>query len=321
MTQVLLRSSLALFILLWISRTAIAQPGASETPPFLLSQIHIQYPDLAKTMRVEGRVMLSMLIDTTGEVSEIKVERTDSELLNEAAIAAMKNARFRPATYMGKPERVRFQQMLTFTLSAADTATSIHQPLADAPPVPVKPLSQLIPYPPDAKAAGIEGWVTVNALVDTTGNVVRAEVVESSLPAFEAAALSAMESAKFISAVENGKRVQAWYRPRLNFTLPSEYVPGVVGRDPNITAAPELLIDLQPVLSKTLDKPTQTRLRLFVAENGVVMNALALDKNLDAESLTKALNAGYEIPFAPGMIGAKVDAMWTDVVLMVVPAK
>ncbi len=65
-------------------------------------------------------------------------------------------------------------------------------------------------YPPQAKAAGIEGQVVVRYDVTVAGTVVNA-VVEAAEPAgvFEAAALAAVRSWRFKAPVEDGVLVAA----------------------------------------------------------------------------------------------------------------
>lgn len=302
--------------------SAYAQPaGEISTPPQLISRIVVQYPEEAKSKRIEGKVWLSLLVDSTGAIEQIKVDRSDNDLLNQAAITALKDARFKPATYNGVPEKVWYQQSLTFKLSAADTATTVVRPLRDSPPVPLVSLEQLFTYPPDAFEAGIEGSVELQATIDTNGKVEDTKIITSSLPGFEAAALLAMERASFSPAVENGVKIRSIYKQTLRFLLPTSKVKNVVGLDSLITAAPELLQEVPVILSTKITAPIQTTVRVQVGTNGVVKNVLALDKNVDAATLSTVLQAAYRLAFAPGMIGAKIAQLWTDVTFEVMPMK
>jgi TonB family protein len=298
-----------------------AQPADAGTPPQLISKVTLTYPQEAKEKRIEGKVWLALLIDTFGNVAEIKVDRSDNALLDQAAIEAMKSARFKPATYMGVPEKVWYQQALTFKLSANDTATTVLQLLKDSPPIPLVPLTELFTYPPDAMAAGIQGSVELEATVDTNGNVEKSEIIKSTLPGFEAAALHAMNKATFLPAIENGVKVKAIYKQTLNFILPSSSTGKVVGIDSTITAAPELLDDLPTIFSLKLEKPRYTTVRVLVGTDGVVHNVLALDKNVDAATLVTVLQVAYKLHFAPGLIQQRLGQMWTDVTFLIRPLK
>jgi TonB family protein len=304
------------------SRAAYAQPDFLEsTPPALVSPISLTYPPEAKAKRIEGKVTLSLRLDTNGVVREVRVERTDSELLNEAAIAAMRDARFSPAREGGKPVNAWYQQTLSFKLSASDTATTVTHLLKDTAPVPITPLSGLVKYPPDALAAGIEGSVTLQALIDSTGKIDSVIVLGVSVPIFETPAIAAMNAAKFSPAIENGVKVPALYQQTISFKLPVGHFACVAGIDSTITAAPEPLEQLPVIFSRTIKATTRSSVRVLVANNGVVMNALALDANLDPQDLATILQASYDLPFAPGMVRNVVGQMWTDITFTVMPLK
>lgn len=302
---------------------AHAQPGANErsTPPQLISKITITYPENAKANRIEGKVWLALLIDSTGAIEEIKIDRSDNPLLDQAAIDAMKHARFQPATFNGVPEKVWYQQALTFKLSASDTATIIQQLAKDSPPQPLVPLEQLIPYPSDARQAGIEGSVSLQVLINEEGKVEKIEVENATLPIFEASSVDAMNAAAFKPAIENGAPARSWYKKTLHFDLPSRSVPFVVGLDSNITAAPELLEEIPVITSMTIGSSTRTTIRVQVSERGLVKNAIAIDRNVDAATSAYATKLAAALSFAPGLWRGQIAPMWTDVTFHVIPAK
>ena len=45
---------------------------------------------------------MKVLVNEYGKASQVKVERTDHEILNEAAITAIKNTKFTPAKHKDK---------------------------------------------------------------------------------------------------------------------------------------------------------------------------------------------------------------------------
>jgi TonB family protein len=314
--------ALVFVIAMLLSQGAAAQAEFVEsTPPALISPISLTYPAEAKAKRIEGKVTLALMLDTNGNVQQVRVERTDSELLNEAAIAAMNSARFSPAREGGKAVKAWYQQTLTFKLSASDTATTVTQLLKDSAPIPIAPLSGLVKYPPDALAAGIEGSVTLQAMIDTSGKVDSIIVLGVSAPIFETPAIAALSVARFSPAIENGVKAKALYQQTISFKLPPGHFACVAGMDTTITAAPEALEQLPVIFSRTIKKTTRSSVRVLVANNGVVMNAIALDANLNPQDLATILQASYDLPFAPGMIGNVVSQMWTDVTYTVMPLK
>ena len=96
----------------------LVQPGPGVRIPVLVSIDKPEYPPLARRMKVEGTVVLSLLVDERGRVLEVKLER-GVQLnvgINEAAIAAARSAKFRPATKEGVPVKIWYQLTIPFKL-------------------------------------------------------------------------------------------------------------------------------------------------------------------------------------------------------------
>ena len=79
---------------------------APSEPPELLDEAsliqQIQYPQLAERGSIEGRVILRMIVDTNGSVSELSVVRGIGFGCDAEAMRVMKNARFKPAQHEGE---------------------------------------------------------------------------------------------------------------------------------------------------------------------------------------------------------------------------
>lgn len=82
-------------------------------------------------------------------------------------------------------------------------------------------LNRIAPvYPRAARRKGHEGSVTVEVNVAEDGGIVRAEVVASSgFPELDAAAVSAVRTARFAPATEDGVRVRGLLRLTFDFRL------------------------------------------------------------------------------------------------------
>ena len=99
------------------ARPAPAQPQAARaregdlvplgteglTPPRLTRRANVTYPPLARVQRVQGTVIVSVLVSETGNVLDVKVIRGVNTPvgLNEAAVQAMRRSTFAPATKDG----------------------------------------------------------------------------------------------------------------------------------------------------------------------------------------------------------------------------
>ncbi|UCF64899.1 MAG: energy transducer TonB [bacterium] len=80
-------------------------------------------------------------------------------------------------------------------------------------------LKQVQPsYPEAARKAGIEGLVVVEVLVDTAGNVEKAQIVRS-VPELDQAAIEAVRKFRFNPATLDDKPVSSWITIPIHFKL------------------------------------------------------------------------------------------------------
>jgi protein TonB len=88
------------------------------TIPVLVSIDKPEYPPIARRMKVEGTVILSLLVDENGRVLEVRLERGVQQNvgINEAAEAAARSAKFRPATKDGVRVKIWYQLTIPFKL-------------------------------------------------------------------------------------------------------------------------------------------------------------------------------------------------------------
>jgi len=87
-------------------------------------QKSIVYPEIARLAGIEGRVMVSFVIDEKGNVLNPVVVRGIGGGCDEAAIEAVKKAKFVPGMQRGMPVRVRFTLPITFRLNQVSQNTS-----------------------------------------------------------------------------------------------------------------------------------------------------------------------------------------------------
>lgn len=79
-------------------------------------QATITYPEFARRSGIAGRVILQFIVNTDGSVSDAIVVRGVGGGCDEAALEAIRNARFTPGLQRGRPVRVRFALPVTFWL-------------------------------------------------------------------------------------------------------------------------------------------------------------------------------------------------------------
>lgn len=87
-------------------------PGAK--PPTVVHSVIAEMSDDARRNHFEGIVLLSTVVDEQGMPTEIRVERSAGHGLDENAIAAVSQYRFRPATLDGKPIPARIRIEVSF---------------------------------------------------------------------------------------------------------------------------------------------------------------------------------------------------------------
>ncbi|WP_437733336.1 TonB-dependent siderophore myxochelin receptor MxcH [Sorangium sp. So ce1335] len=106
--------------------------GARVEPPQLVEGVEAEYPPEARAARQEGRVVLKLLIDASGRVTEAEIAARAGHGFDEAARAAALRFRFTPARRGGTPVASRILYGYDFRLpeeppSPASTARDREQ--------------------------------------------------------------------------------------------------------------------------------------------------------------------------------------------------
>ena len=90
--------------------------GGQVTAPRILSKVEPQYSEEARKGKLQGSVLLSVVINSTGAPTQIAILRPLGMGLDEAAIAAVSQWKFSPGTKNGTPVPVFSQIEMTFHL-------------------------------------------------------------------------------------------------------------------------------------------------------------------------------------------------------------
>jgi periplasmic protein TonB len=78
-------------------------PRRNSTKPTLISKTEPEYSEEARKAKVQGTVVLSIVVTASGQVSGVRVIRSLGLGLDERAIEAVRQWKFRAATVDGKP--------------------------------------------------------------------------------------------------------------------------------------------------------------------------------------------------------------------------
>jgi TonB family protein len=89
-----------------------------DARPELITKPRVAYPPIAMRQRVESSVILTVLVSENGDVLDVNVLRGDPRYgFNEAAIRAIRGARYKPAMKDGKRVRTWVPQPIEFKLA------------------------------------------------------------------------------------------------------------------------------------------------------------------------------------------------------------
>ena len=99
----------------------ISEARADLTQPVLIPESRAlpKYPDLPRRARIEGTVVLLIIIERDGSVGEVQVVRSPDQRwgFDLAALEAVKQWRYRPGLLAGRPVAVQASVMVEFVLS------------------------------------------------------------------------------------------------------------------------------------------------------------------------------------------------------------
>ena len=87
-----------------------------DSQPTVIGDVRIPYPEDARSRGIEGTVVLSVLVDESGQVRAVKVISGPGAGLDQAAAKAVERIRFRPALRKGQPVAAQITYRYTFLL-------------------------------------------------------------------------------------------------------------------------------------------------------------------------------------------------------------
>jgi TonB family protein len=88
----------------------------TDTPPVATHWVEAEFSDQARRERFSGAVMISMIVNEEGMPTNLKVVRSVGHGLDEKALEAASQYRFKPALRDGKPVAVRITMEISFRM-------------------------------------------------------------------------------------------------------------------------------------------------------------------------------------------------------------
>lgn len=200
----------------------VFKPGAGVFAPRVLQEVKPVYTPDAMYIGIEGSVLLECVVTAEGTVGDVRVRTPLYPSLDDAAIAAVKQWRFKPGTRDGKPVPVAVDVEMTFTLDAGKgprlDSPDVYKPGPDvtAPRV----LQEVNAVSTDAaRQAGIEGTVGVECVVLADGTVGRLRLTKRLDPGLDVEAVKALRRWRFAPGLRNGQPVPVQVTIEQVFTL------------------------------------------------------------------------------------------------------
>jgi len=211
----------------------------------LQKKVDPAYPPLARQARIQGAVVMQVVISKSGDVENLQLV-SGHPMLAPAAIEAVKQWKYSGYILNGVPVEVETTVRVNFALAEKPAAEGVvgdvpggipsdDSNTATASPDPQlgKPLrvrissgvaqglliSKVDPeYPPDAKEQHVQGIVILKVNIDKEGNLYRAELI-SGHPLLAPAAIDAVKQWKYKPFLLNGTPLEVETRLQVNFTL------------------------------------------------------------------------------------------------------
>jgi TonB family protein len=217
--------------------------GGTIKPPSKIKDVKPVFPEAAQNARVQGVVILEILINEEGKVQAKRVLRS-IPFFDEPAMTAVGGWEFTPTLLNGVPVPVVMTVTVNFTLDGVAGDVFVVAPPPPPPPPPpgakvftpggvaggvaggvvggvqggvaggavrvggtigppIKTYDVRPVYPPEAKDAGIQGVVIIEATIGADGKVKDAKVLRS-IPQLDQAAVDAVRQWEFTPTVLNG---------------------------------------------------------------------------------------------------------------------
>jgi TonB family protein len=202
----------------------------------LVKKVAPVYPPLARQARIQGTVILNVVIDKSGNVYDVQLV-SGHPMLAPAAVEAVKQWKYRPYLLNGEPVEVETTVQVIFRLQGkpAPGAPQIipFSPTETEPPRPLTPqrirvssgvaqgllVSKVNPeYPPEARKQHVQGVVFLKVNIDKEGNVCNVELIEGH-PLLAPATIDAVKQWKYRPYLLNGTPLEVETQVQVNFTL------------------------------------------------------------------------------------------------------
>lgn len=201
-------------------------PGGESAMKAYLAA-NIQYPQEALEKKIEGRVVLQVVVQKDGSITNVNVIRsTDPQLDNEAVRVVKSMPRWIPGKLKERNVRVKCFIPVSFKLKSNSSKEDVFEQVDQQPVFPggesamLSYLVSKIRYPREAYENKIEGRVLVSFIVEKDGSITNAYAIQSVAPQLDHESVCLiMSMPKWIPGKHNGRNVRVRYQLPVNFKV------------------------------------------------------------------------------------------------------
>lgn len=244
---------LPVFFLVFVVVAQDAPSAPLQLPPesvqsLLIRRVAPTYPPLARQARIQGTVVLKVIISKSGDVRHLLLV-SGHPLLAPAAIEALKQWKYRPYEQDGQPVEIETTVQINFSLPEHPPAAGI---VGDGPPG-SSPMQSIVGqvhlcdespadslpkrvrvsqgvmqamviqktaprYPEEARSQHIEGTVLLAMEIGKDGSVCDLALI-SGHPLLAPSAIDAVRQWKYRPYLLNGTPIEVETQAQVNFTL------------------------------------------------------------------------------------------------------
>ncbi len=212
------------------SRSGLYKVGGHISAPEVLHQVEAEFSDEARRAHYQGVCLISLVVDAQGNPQNLHVVRALGMGLDEKAMEAIRQYKFKPATKDGTtPVPVMITIEVDFRLydwpmrrHAAPVPSTA--PGFDTVPSGVLPpilINYVVPkYSRVARKNRISGDCVIGLTVDTDGIPQNVHVVASLEPSLDENAVAAVNRWRYSPAIINGNPAPFESTVKVKFTFP-----------------------------------------------------------------------------------------------------
>ena len=193
-----------------------------EGKPLLDTKNEIEMPEFIKDTTKEISTY-RIYVNKTGEVKRINIMHGGFSEIDKHNIELIEDWNIQPIKVDNEIVNARFDiHLINFAKSGDKINEEIYFVAVEQMPTPIGgmyAIQEKIRYPEIAKRAGIEGRVFVKAFIDSTGTVVKTEIIRGIGAGCDEAAMTAVEKVKFKPGMQRGKPVNVQITVPILFKL------------------------------------------------------------------------------------------------------